>query len=250
MDIEHPLTGGNATASVVRVGATVRKPWTAKTALVRDFLEHVRARGVDAPAPLGRDDRGRQILEFVPGAEPGVLDADDLHRIGRLIRSIHDAASSFPFQETDAWDVLLPAPDEPELICHGDLTPWNLIVGERWVFIDWDGAGPSTRLWDLAYSASAFALNDPAQDPEEVRLRLAALVDGYDADDRMRAALPAMMARRTRAMHRMLERAHERGDEPWGSMYVEGHGAHWRAVAEYVSTHESVWRDSLLRPAR
>ncbi|MFE6734262.1 phosphotransferase enzyme family protein [Microbacterium sp. NPDC057650] len=246
MDIEHPLIGGNATASVVRVGTTVRKPWTAKTALVRDFVEHVRARGVDAPAPLGRDDRGRQILEFVPGAEPGVLDADGLRRVGRMIRGIHDAAASFAFRETDAWDVLLPALDEPELICHGDLAPWNLIVGERWVFIDWDGAGPSTRLWDLAYSASAFALNDPLPDPDETGLRLAAFVDGYDADARLRALLPAMLATRTRAMLRMLHRAHDRGEEPWGSTYVEGHGAHWRTVTEYLRRHEGLWRDALL----
>ncbi|WP_407645311.1 phosphotransferase [Brevibacterium pigmentatum] len=32
---------------------------------------------------------------------------------------------------------------------HGDLTPWNLLLGERWVFIDWDSAAASARLWDL-----------------------------------------------------------------------------------------------------
>ncbi|UJP11527.1 phosphotransferase [Microbacterium sp. KUDC0406] len=245
MDTEHPLTGGNATASVVRIGATVRKPWTAKTALVQDLVEHVRARGVDAPAPLGRDEQGRQILEFVPGAGPEVLDTDDLNRIGRMVRGIHDAAASFPFRTTDAWDVLLPAPDQPELICHGDVAPWNLIVGDRWVFIDWDGAGPSTRLWDLAYSASAFTLNDPAQDPQDAGARLAAFIAGYDADDGMRSLLPAAMAQRTAAMLRMLGQAHDRGEEPWGSMYVEGHGAHWRAVTEYVRAHEAVWRDAL-----
>ncbi|MFC4140364.1 MULTISPECIES: phosphotransferase [unclassified Microbacterium] len=245
MDTEHPLTGGNATDTVVRIGTTVRKPWTPKTPLVHAFVQHVRGGGVDAPAVLGRDEQGRQILEFVPGSEPEVLSSEDLHRVGRIVRGIHDAAATFPFRTTDASDVLLPAPEAPELICHGDLTPWNLVVGDRWVFIDWDGAGPSTRLWDLAYSASAFTLNEPAQEPEEAAARLTAFVAGYGAEGRMRALLPAAMAQRTQAMLRMLQRAHGRGEEPWASMYVEGHGAHWRAVSEYVRAHEAVWRDAL-----
>jgi hypothetical protein len=39
---------------------------------------------------------------------------------------------------------------------------------DRWVFIDWDGAGPGSRLWDLAYAAHGFvplaAGGDPAAD--------------------------------------------------------------------------------------
>ena len=31
---------------------------------------------------------------------------------------------------------------------------WNLVRDrDRWVFIDWDGARPGSRLWDLACSA-------------------------------------------------------------------------------------------------
>jgi thiamine kinase-like enzyme len=34
---------------------------------------------------------------------------------------------------------------------------WNLVRdGERSVFIDWDGAGPGSRLWDLGYAAHGF----------------------------------------------------------------------------------------------
>jgi len=50
--------------------------------------------------------------------------------------------------------VLIPDPAAGDLICHSDLAPWNLVRNEqRWVFIDWDNAGPSSRLWDLGYAA-------------------------------------------------------------------------------------------------
>lgn len=245
--IERPLTGGNATQGVVRVGDTVRKPWTRNSPRVIDFLTALRARGVDAPRPLPRDERGRMALEFIGGTTAlggDPLTLDELARVGRMVRRIHDASTGIPIHDPQDWDVLIPASDA-DLLCHNDLAPWNLVIGERWVFIDWDGAGPSTRLWDLAYSAQAFTLNDAAQPPLEAAACLRAFVDGYGADESLRAALPETMAARAAAMHRLLADAHATGREPWGTMYVEGHGVHWRTAAAYVAEHEDVWARAL-----
>ena len=97
-EVEALLEGGNATDGVVRVGATVRKPWTANTASVIEFMTAVRAAGVDVPAPLGRDDQGRQIIEFIPGRlamHSPPLTLPELSRVGALVRAIHDAADGF-----------------------------------------------------------------------------------------------------------------------------------------------------------
>lgn len=242
---EQPLEGGNATDGVVRLGDTVRKPWGPTTLAVHELMRTVAAAGVDVPEPLGRDERGRQILEFVPGPlalRCPPLSLAELGRVGRLIRAIHDACEGFIPSAPAPWEPLLPAPGgEADLVCHGDLTPWNLLLGERWVFIDWDEASPSTRLWDLAYSAQAFTLNDASADPEESAARLAALVDGYGADAALRARLPRAMVERTEAMHELLRTSHATGREPWGSMFVQGHGEHWRRAADHVATHEALW---------
>lgn len=248
VDIEERLAGGNAAGAVVRVGATVRKPWTRATPSVHRFMTAMRDRGVDAPEPLGRDERGRQILEFVPGVLAMTLPPltlDDLGRVGGMVRRMHDAAESFEPAASDAWETLLPAPGGGDLICHGDLGPWNLVIGERWVFIDWDGASPSTRLWDLAYAAVAFTLNDPAGDAGSAAVRLAALVDGYGADAGLRERLPDTLADRPLAMHAMLERSHAAGIEPWGTMFFEGHGEHWQAVAASAARHRERWGRAL-----
>lgn len=166
------------------------------------------------------------MLEFVPGrlahdSEP--LTLPELSRVGRLVRDIHDASGAFRPSPDTVWDVAIPAPGD-ELICHNDLAPWNLVIGDRWSFIDWDGAGPSTRLWDLANAAQAFTLADCSQAPAAASSRLAAFVDGYGATLGTRSQLPTAMADRTAAMHDLLESSHLGGREPCGSMFVEGHG--------------------------
>lgn len=249
---EIPLAGGNAAAGVVRVGNTVRKPWTAATPAVTAFATWVGAHGVDVPRPLGRDDRGRQVIEFVPGVlamHSDPMDLDGLARVGRMVRDIHDASTGFPPPADAAWDTLIPAP-KAELVCHNDLAPWNLLLGERWVFIDWDAAAPSSRLWDLAYAAQSFTLNDVTEAPATAAARLAALVDGYGADDALRAALPRALGERAAAMRDMLRDSHRSGRQPWASMYVDGHGEHWRAATAYVTAHEQVWRAAVKATAR
>lgn len=244
---EIPLIGGNASASVVRVGKTVRKPWLPSTPSVATYVEALHAAGVYVPRVVGRDDQGRQIIEFIPGQlamDAPQLSMAELMRVGRLVRSIHDASAAFRPDAEAYWDTHIPAPGT-ELICHNDLAPWNLILGQRWVFIDWDAAAPSTRAWDLAYAAQAFTLNDPNQAPDDAAARLAAFVSGYGATTELRAQLPETMVRRTQAMFGLLRESNAEGRQPWAEMFTSGHGEHWARVTEYVGNHRTLWHSVL-----
>lgn len=249
MDREQRLAGGNASGPVVKVGDTVRKRWTPSSPGVHDFLAHLRRSGIDAPEPRGRDADGRQIVEYVAG--PIAMDAvplthDELRRVGTIVRAIHDASASYSPPVGALWDTAIPAPGS-DLVSHNDLAPWNLVIGDRWVFIDWDAAAPSTRLWDLAHAAQTFTLSDVEMVPESAAARLRALVDGYDADDALRAGLPEAMHQRAAAMLHLLTTAHAEQHEPWASMFVDGHGSHWAGVVDYVGAHRVVWQEALTR---
>ncbi|HYS31580.1 MAG TPA: aminoglycoside phosphotransferase family protein [Streptosporangiaceae bacterium] len=160
---EMPLQGGNMSSGVVRIGDTVRRPagpWTPAVHALLGYLHTVGFHG--APRPLGIDEHGREILTFIPGtvAWPGnfiLLDPDDrLRRVARLIREFHDAVTGFRAPPDAQWQVLIPA-EGTGIIAHHDLAPWNLIIGRQlWAFVDWDTAGPGSRLWDVAYAMHGF----------------------------------------------------------------------------------------------
>lgn len=246
---EHPLEGGNVAAGVVRVGDTVRKPATEATPAVGSLLRHLEAVGfAGAPRFHGLDGRGRQILDYVEGPLADTLplmSSADLARVGGLIRELHDATGTH-IPADDAWWSVEIAPDREETICHHDLAPWNLVCGDgEWVFIDWDGAGPGSRLWDLGYAAHGFVPLRAGGDPAIDAQRLRALADGYGLTSSQRGLLPELMERHVRGMHDLLVDGHRTGRQPWARLYGEGHADHWLGAADYIAAHLHVWCEAL-----
>jgi len=248
---QETLLGGNSSSEVVRVGDTVRRmagPWSAS---VDALLLHFRESGlVGVPRPMGYDEFGRQVLSFVNGyvsPDPSDLDENRLSEVGRLIRAIHDTSESFIPPNGAQWNVLI-APDEEVLICHHDLAPWNLVrTPTALTFIDWDGAGPGSRLWDLAYAVHGFVPLAPEAllSDQEASRRLLALVDGYDLIPPERVRLAELLGPRIRSMHDFLRASHERGVQPWNRLWEEGHGTVWLSHAIFVEENRAVWEEAL-----
>lgn len=250
--VEIPLTGGNVSAGVVRVGDTVRRPAGPQTPAVHALLTHLHDVGYPhAPRSLGLDEQGRHVLEHVPGrmAHPTGPDVPPLdpHAVGRVARDLHDALDGWHPPADAVWVCPIPT-DGADLVVHNDLAPWNVVVTEDrgLVVIDWDGCSPGTRTWDLAYLAHGLVPLEPTTPWPEVVGRLAALADGYGLDDAGRERLAATLAPRTWSMHRLLAEGHRTGGQPWARLWAEGHGATWERDARYVEQHAAALRDVLL----
>jgi hypothetical protein len=252
---EMPLNGGNMSSGVVRAGDTVRRPAGPWTPAVHALLTHLHDVGFHgAPRPQGIDERGREILTFIPGtvawpAHFHLLDGDgQLRRTARLIRDFHDAVATFTPPPGASWQALIPA-DGDEIITHNDLAPWNLVIGDhQWAFIDWDTAAPGTRLWDLAYAAHGFAplSANPVFQRDDAGRRLRLIADAYGLTEQQRLDIIPLLGRRTQAMHTFLARQAAQGTQPWARLWQQGHGDAWQADTSYITQREEHWRQALL----
>ena len=191
---EIPLGGGNMSSGVVRVGDTMRARRAPRTPAVHALLTHLHEVGFSsAPRPLGIDDRGREVLTFMPGtvAWPGhfhLLDADrQLRRAARLMREFHDAVAGFAPPPDARWQALMPA-DGDKIIAHHDLAPWNLVIGDR------DGrsrlghrrAGHAALGPGVRHARVRAADADPAVQRDDASRRLRLLADAYGLTERRR----------------------------------------------------------------
>jgi mutator protein MutT len=149
------LDGGNV-GGAVRIGGTVRRaqgPWTPA---VHALLDHVAEQGVPAvPRVVGTDARGREVLTYLPGevvdVDATVVSEARLASLGSWARSLHDAAADF--EHPGPWR--FPASSPAEIVAHNDLAAYNVcFVGDRVAGVfDWDLAGPSIRVRELALLA-------------------------------------------------------------------------------------------------
>ena len=223
---EHLLDGEHLPGNVggaARVGATVRRPTGPWTPAVHALLTHLARRGVrHVPAVHGFDVRGREVLDYLPGEVVDVnrdlLSEPRLASLGTWVRGFHEAVADFPLGGT--WRFFGVA--EPTVVAHNDLAPYNLcFAGDELAGVfDWDLAGPSSPLMELAHTAwTAIPLFRPIA-PELAARRLRVLADAYGGPS-AREILDAVPVRVQLAIDGIRE-AVRRGDT--GMRNLAGHG--------------------------
>ncbi|MCP9949718.1 phosphotransferase enzyme family protein [Actinomadura madurae] len=252
MNFEVPLSGGDVSEGVVRVGETVRRPLRAHSPAVHGLLRHLEAVGFDgAPRVLGIDEVGREVLSWVPGDVPDrpietqYVSEDVLRGVGRLLRRYHEAVASYEAPNGAPWDGETSNLDgEPEVIGHCDVTPENVVFrgGVPCALIDFDLARPTTRLFDVVTALRHWGpIADPADRDAvlygaDVGRRLRVFCDAYGLDrESRRDVLPAARVRFERSYRAMREKA--QGGGGWGRIWQGGAGARIRRAQDWLERH-------------
>jgi Phosphotransferase enzyme family len=206
------LPGGTVTR-VTRRGDVVQRttgPWSPA---VHTLLRHLERAGFDrAPRLVGVDAEG-ETLTYLEGVVPDPrrwCGADETVRAaGRLLRRFHDAVATFPLDTVTGWDTFLQQPGGGDILCHNDFGPHNcvLVGGVPWGIIDFDGAAPGSRVWDLAVTALGFVPLGSGDRSVDRASRLRLLCDAYGLDRTGRAQLVGLARSRLAVMRaRLLER--------------------------------------------
>lgn len=191
---DEELLVGNV-GGAVRTGATVHRPVGPWTPAVHALLEHLAPKLALIPKVHGFDAQGREVLDFLPGRvveQPAeTLTPAQLAALVRWTRAFHDAAADFDHR--GPWR-LAPQPGAT-MIGHNDIAPYNSCFhGDELAGVfDWDMAGPTTPVSELAFIAwNCVPLwDDVGAGRAAERLQvIAATYGGYSAHDILLAVPP------------------------------------------------------------
>lgn len=195
------------------------------------------------------------MLEYVEGdAHSGwpdplpdwVMDDDHLAAAARLLRRYHDLVEGFEPPSGARWRLV--APTAPEIICHNDWAPWNALFRDRRlaVMLDWDLAGPGTRLWDVANSAYCWVpllSGSQAFSIDERAVRLRRFCDAYGLSDR--ASLLDVLRERTLFVGEVIAEQARLGDKGFMKLADWDVPERMRDDAAYQDEHRAVLQRAL-----
>jgi hypothetical protein len=260
---EERLAGGRTSPGVVRIGSTVHRPVRRSTTSVHAVLRHLERAGfTGAPRVLGFDDAGREVLSYLEGETAGeapwpawVSSDEALPQVGSWLRRLHDATADFVPPEDAVW--FSGRSWRPGLVIgHHDAAPYNAVwrQGRLVGFVDWDLAGPSSREFDLAYSAlmwvpllapgSAWPLTHRSVEERHRRVHLLLDAYGYDGD---RAALREAVAARARRNAEVTRRLADGGDPVFQALRGQADDLD-RSAQQVEELPESFWRPPAADP--
>ena len=234
-ETEEPLYGGLEDARVFRVGDTVRRPAGAWTATVQTLLAHLQRKGFPAPRPLGLDDKGREIVSWIPGRAglwpwpPALLATSGARDVGALLRRYHEAVDGFVPPAPAVWRHGAQALGAGEVVLHGDFGPYNLVWdGDALTgAIDFELARPGRPVEDAVFSVirvahlrpDSFAAQLGYASVPDRRARLRAFAAGYGCtpDDLLAHAIEGQR----NELERMIKFGGA-GLEPWAGFLKRG----------------------------
>ncbi len=254
---EESLVGGNTHAEVAKVGDTVRRPTGLWTPGVHALLAHLEESGYPgAPRVRGLDDQGREVLTYVEGAVVwpdhfGLVESDAaLAQVAASIRSYHEAVANFSEPDRFTWSDRGADPiGPPEVLCHNDLAPWNLVHGDdgSWTFIDWDLAAPGRRSWDLSWALLSLTPLMPDSVLSQARTvqRIAVFQNAYGSHEFPSDVLTIAVERCEYEAER-IDRLGAMGEQPYARLLREGHADVWHRAANHIAARIPAWQAAFL----
>ncbi|GIG22232.1 hypothetical protein Cch01nite_29560 [Cellulomonas chitinilytica] len=225
-------------------------PWTPAVHALLGFLQDAGLSHV--PRVLGTDDRGREVLTYLPGRVVAVGDEeltdDQVRSAMRWLREYHDVVRALP-RGRRRWRFADRALDDGEIVCHHDAAIYNMAFdGDELAGVfDWDTAGPGIPLDDVAMFAWSSPLLRLGEDPAAAAHGLRVVADAYGGIDPA-DLLDHVQRRMTQACER-IEQGQRAGDPGILRLGDAGEPARTRARLAVLSARVPAIHARLAREA-
>jgi thiamine kinase-like enzyme len=260
---ERELTGGNV-STVTTNGSIVYKDRKPQSITIQRLLQHLQCKGINfCPKPLGFDDKGREMLSFMPGNTiddyPNVrLIADKIETVKQaafMLRKFHNATIDFPKQPDDIWWFRYNGNLPAEVICHNDFAPYNITFENNLPvgLIDFDTACPAPRIWDIAHAVYRFVPlsesvydyvlgkyrdYEKSKDCEERKILLRVFLNSYGFS----GALEEYIIQRLSALINLFDEECAKGNQAFIKMKQEGHQEFYIKEIEFIKKNYCDWK--------
>jgi len=243
---------------VVRVGDTVRRPRRPTGAATYALLDHLTDVGFDgAPKFLGIDERDREVLSFVSGEAVTLpypawaLTEEALVSVAQLLRRYHDAVASFD-PSGHVWGKPVPAAFRTDLVSHNDPNLDNVVFRDRQAvaLIDFDLAGPGSRVWDVAGAARLWAPLRFDADITDARLghalsRFRVFVDAYGPTEVDRERMVSAVRHHHSWCYDIVRSSVDRGHTAFTKHWAGGGSARAERTEQFYRMSELLMRAAL-----
>ena len=245
----HIYLDGGRQNKIFRIGNEVHRPVGSWTKQMHQFLISLREENFfAAPNPLGFDSSGLEIVSFIEGEVsnyPLSKNASSINALtsaAQLLRRYHDASQRFLKQlKTDPQCWQLPSREPPEVMCHGDFAPYNVVLnGEEAIgIIDFDTCHPGPRAWDIAYALYRWA---PFTNPnnhdgfgtlQNQIKRACIFCDSYGLSDKDRQNMSYLIIKRLQNLVQYIQKTPEENDS-----IKQGHLKLYLADIAYIGEHK------------
>jgi hypothetical protein len=138
--------------SVVRAAG----PWSQTILSLLRHLEHEGFEYSPRVVGSGFDEKGREVLTYVPGepVHPKAWDETAFPALGGLLRELHHATATFEPADAAVWRDWhgRRLGEGPFVVGHCDTGPWNFLAEDSMPvgLVDWETAGPVDPRYELA----------------------------------------------------------------------------------------------------
>ncbi len=253
------LKGGRAN-SIFKKDNYVIRPRNSWTPSVHKYLDFLHNEGIDyIPKPVALDEK-TETVTYVDGTiyhyplPQEALSNELLKSVALLLKDYHEVSAKYLdiLDGNEKW--MLQSENEKEVMCHGDIAPYNMAVkdGKAVGIIDFDTVHPGARLWDVTYACYRWVPLKNPNNPDSIGslndqiTRLSMFVETYGLSYEEKSKFVDVLILRLESLIQFMKKQAKNNDKNFEKNIEDGHLNLYLDDIKYLKNNREVITSKIL----